>query len=560
MPNDEINNNGRSEDNLTMSEMMAAAFSELEEGKQVKAKVLRIGKEHVIVDVGYKSDGLIPINEFLLPDGSISVKPGDVVSAVVDRFSDGSGTVILSKLQADRLNYIDFLEKAYRNREVVEGRIVQEIKGGFLVDIGAEAFLPHSQYLPEENTGGAGAKLPFKIIKFGRNRGEIVVSHKLAAQDKSRRLRQDTWASLTEGEVRKGTVKSITSYGAFIDIGEVTGLLHISDMSWGKVNHPAELLALESEVEVKVVRIDREKNRVSFGLKQLQDDPWLTIEQKFPIGSEIHGKIVNIVDYGAFIRLEEGIEGLLHISDLSWTRKVKNPSELVAIGDSVRVKVLNIDKNNRKILFGLKQLEMDPFSGAEEKFTPGLKVTGSVTGSSATSVFLELEGGVEGILNKKEISWIKRINEVKALYRKGEKLEAVVLNLDKANRKVHLGMKQLLPDPWLSEIPSKYAEGTVVSCKVVRTVSFGVFCELEDGLDAFIHISELAAEPVDSAEGAVKAGEEKRAKVIKLDKEGRKISLSIKQALFEVDKHELKKYQNESGARSTFGDILKKPQ
>ncbi len=560
MPNDEINNNGRSEDNLTMSEMMAAAFSELEEGKQVKAKVLRIGKEHVIVDVGYKSDGLIPINEFLLPDGSISVKPGDVVSAVVDRFSDGSGTVILSKLQADRLNYIDFLEKAYRNREVVEGRIVQEIKGGFLVDIGAEAFLPHSQYLPEENTGGAGAKLPFKIIKFGRNRGEIVVSHKLAAQDKSRRLRQDTWASLTEGEVRKGTVKSITSYGAFIDIGEVTGLLHISDMSWGKVNHPAELLALESEVEVKVVRIDREKNRVSFGLKQLQDDPWLTIEQKFPIGSEIHGKIVNIVDYGAFIRLEEGIEGLLHISDLSWTRKVKNPSELVAIGDSVRVKVLNIDKNNRKILFGLKQLEMDPFSGAEEKFTPGLKVTGSVTGSSATSVFLELEGGVEGILNKEEISWIKRINEVKALYRKGEKLEAVVLNLDKANRKVHLGMKQLLPDPWLSEIPSKYAEGTVVSCKVVRTVSFGVFCELEDGLDAFIHISELAAEPVDSAEGAVKAGEEKRAKVIKLDKEGRKISLSIKQALFEVDKHELKKYQNESGARSTFGDILKKPQ
>ena len=557
MSNEEINNNSRPEDNLTMKEMMDSAFSELEEGKQVKAKILQVGKEHVIVDVGYKSDGLIPIKEFLLPDGSVSVKPGDVVNAVVDRFSDGSGAVLLSKLRADRINYLDVLEKAFRDRGVVEGRIVQEIKGGFMADIGAEAFLPQSQYLPEE-AAGAGGKLPFKIIKFGRNRGEIVVSHKLAAQDKSRRIKMEIWASLVEGEVRKGIVKSITSYGAFIDIGGVTGLLHISDMSWGKVNHPAELLALESEVEVKVVRIDREKNRVSFGLKQLQEDPWLTIEQKYPIGSETHGRIVNIVDYGAFIKLEEGIEGLLHISDLSWTRKVKNPSELVAIGDSIQVKVLNIDRNNRKILFGLKQLEADPFAGAEEKFTPGLKVAGTVTGYSITSVFVELEGGTEGVLHKKDISWTRRINEVKGLYRKGEKLEAVVLNLDKANRKVHLGVKQLSQDPWLSEIPAKYAEGKVVACRVVRIVSFGVFAELEPGLDAFIHISELAAEPVESAEAAVKPGEEKRAKVIKLDTEGRKISLSVKQALFEVEKHELKQYQDESKARSTFGDILNK--
>ena len=559
MSNEEINNNGGNEDNLTMGDMLASSFSELEEGKQVKAKILQIGKEHVIVDVGYKSDGLIPVSEFIQPDGSMSAKPGDIVDAVVDRFRDGSGTVILSKLQADRINYLSVLEKAFRDREIIEGRIVQEVKGGFMADIGAEAFLPQSQYLPEENAGPAAKKLIFKIIKFGRGRGEIVVSHKLAVQDKSRRLKQEVWASLAEGEIRKGVVKSITSYGAFIDIGGVTGLLHISDMSWGKVNHPAELLALDSEVEVKVVRIDREKNRVSFGLKQLQEDPWAAIEQKYPIGSEIHGRIVNIVDYGAFIKLEEGIEGLLHISDLSWTRKVKNPSELVAIGDSITVKVLNIDKNNRKILFGLKQLESDPFAGAEERFIPGAKVTGVVAGYSVSSFFLELEGGAEGVLHKKDIYWTKRINELKGLFRKGEKLEAVVLDLDKANRKVHLGLKQLTADPWLGEIPSKYAVGTVVNCNIVRVVSFGAFAELEPGLDGFIHISELAAEPVESAEAAVKPGEEKRAKVIKLDLEGRKISLSVKEALFEADKHELRKYQDEAGGRSTFGDILKKP-
>ncbi len=559
MSNEEINNNGGTEDNLTMGDMLASSFAELEEGKQVKAKILQIGKEHVIVDVGYKSDGLIPIKEFLLPDGSVSAKPGDIVDVVVDRFRDGSGTVILSKLQADRISYLSVLEKAFRDREVVEGRIVQEVKGGFMADIGAEAFLPQSQYLPEENAGSALKKLPLKIIKFGRSRGEIVVSHKLAVQDKSRRIKQEIWASLAEGEIRKGVVKSLTSYGAFIDIGGVTGLLHISDMSWGKVNHPAELLALDSEVAVKVIRVDREKNRVSFGLKQLQEDPWSTIEQKYPIGSEIHGRIVNIVEYGAFIKLEEGIEGLLHISDLSWTRKVKNPSELVAIGDSITVKVLNIDKNNRKILFGLKQLEADPFAGAEERFIPGSKVTGTVTGHSASSFFLELEGGTEGVIHKKDIYWTKRINELNVLFRKGEKLEAVVLNLDKANRKVHLGIKQLTVDPWLGEIPSKYAAGKIVNCRIVRVVSFGAFAELEPGLDGFIHISELAAEPVESAESAVKQGDEKTAKVIKLDLEGRKISLSVKDALLEANTHEIKKYQDEAGGRATFGDIIKKP-
>ncbi|MEI7904300.1 MAG: 30S ribosomal protein S1 [Candidatus Firestonebacteria bacterium] len=558
---EELNSNEGGEDVINMSTLMSEAFSDMEEGKLIKARVVRVGQDKIIVDIGYKSDGAIPVKEFYGADGKLAVKVGDEVEVMIDRFDDHNGNIVLSKTRADGLKHLDALEKAYNERDVVDGKIIREIKGGFLADIGAEAFLPQSQFVAEE--AGAdflGKSLPMKIIKFGRKRGEIVVSHKVAVKDKSKRLKKETWDSLAEGEVRKGIVKSITSYGAFIDIGGVTGLLHISDMSWGKVTHPAEILALESEVEVKVIKIDREKKRVSFGLKQLQEDPWGKIELRYSIGSTIRGRVVNIVDYGAFIKLEEGIEGLLHVSDLSWTRKAKNPSELVAVGDTIQVKVLNIDKNNRKILFGLKQLENDPFAGAEEKFPAGARVSGVVSGYSASSIFLELEGGIEAVLHKKDLSWTKRFPTLKGIYRKGERVETVVLELDKANRKVQVGAKQLTQDPWISEIPAKYKEGAVVSAKVVRTANFGVFLELEPGLDGFIHVSELSVEPVDNAESVVKVDEEKKAKVIKLDIENRKINLSVKALLVAEERQELKKYTNTGDGKATFGDILNKPQ
>lgn len=549
------------EEEVSMKSILAENFSGLEEGKLIKARVIKIGKESVFVDVGYKSDGIIPVKEFADESGKISIKEGDEVEVFLDRIENKEGTLVLSKYKADMLKNIDVLEKVYKDKDIIDGKILKEIKGGFILDVGNEVFLPNSQFSPEEVGGidkAVGKVIPVKIIKFGRKRGEIIVSHKVALLDKNRRLRKELWDNLKEGDIKKGIVKSLTSYGAFIDIGGVTGLLHISDMSWGKVSHPAEILAIDSEVEVKVIKIDREKKRISLGLKQLLEDPWVKIEEKFPVDSVVNGKVVNIVDYGAFIKLEESIEGLLHISDMSWTSRIKNPSELLAIGDNIEVKILNIDKENRKILFGLKQLELDPFSGIEQKFPVGTKVTGAVTGYAGSKIFLEFEAGVEGILNKRDLSWTKRFALLKGIFRKGEKLEVMVLNIDKTNRKINVGIKQFAPDPWVSIMLEKFKVGNIIKCKVIRLTNFGVLVELEKDLEGFIHISEVSDEPIVKLEDIIKIGDEKQAKVIKLDSENRKINLSIKEYLKDLQDIELKKYSDTKEAKSTFGDILKK--
>jgi small subunit ribosomal protein S1 len=518
-------------ENYNMETLLTKSFSVLEEGKLIKAKIIKIGEEGVFVDVGYKSDGVIPIREFLNEKGEVNVSVGDEIEVVVDKIEDSEGLLMLSKYKADRLRNLDVLEKVYKNKDIVDGKIVKEVKGGYIVNVGVDGFLPNSQFVPEDVGGtqnAVGKIIPVKVIKFGSNKGDIILSHKLALKDRNKKIKKETWDSLKEGDVIKGVVKSITSYGAFIDVNGVTGLLHISDMSWGKVSHPAEILALDSEIEVKVIKIDREKKRVSFGLKQLVEDPWNKVEEKYPVGSVVKGKIVNIVNYGAFIKLEEGIEGLLHISDMSWTKKFKDPSEILAVGDSIEVKILNIDKENRKILFGLKQLENDPFINIEQKFNIGSKVVGVVTGYTASGILLELEGGIEGFLHKRDLSWTKKYGSLKGLFRKGEKLEVVVLNIDKLNRRINVGIKQLTPNPWELYIPEKYKVGNVVECKVVRLANFGVFVELEKDLEGFIHISELAEGPVSKVEDVVKVGDLKKAKVIKLDLDNRKISLSIK--------------------------------
>ena len=551
--------NGGNSEELDMGALMAEEFGGLEEGKLIKARVIKVGKESIFVDVGYKSDGMIAIKEFTDQHGKVTVKEGDTIEVFLDRIENSQGFLILSKIKADRLKNLDGLEDIYKNKDVIEGKILRPIKGGFIIDIGVEVFLPNSQFQSNDVGGVENAVnkiIPVKIIKYGKKKGEIIVSHKVAVLDQSRKQRKELWDTVQEGDIKKGLVKSITSYGAFIDIGGVTGLLHISDMSWGKVAHPAEVLAIESEIEVKIIKVDKEKKRISLGLKQLKDDPWMKIEEKCSIGSVINGKIVNIVDYGAFIKIDENIEGLLHVSDMSWTKRVKNPAELLAIGEAIKVKVLNIDKNNRKILFGLKQLERDPFEAIEQKYQPNIRVTGVVTGYSGSKVYLEFENGIEGVLNKKDLSWTKKFPTLKGVFRKGEKVESLVLNIDKVNRKVNLGLKQFTNDPWIAEIPEKYKVGTVVKGKVTKVASFGLLVELEEDLEAFIHISEISDEPIQKLEDTVKPGEIKEAKVIKLDNESRKISLSIKHLHSEMKAEELKKYSDNTGGKGTFGDIM----
>ena len=554
--------NGGDGNELDMGALMAEEFGGLEEGKLVKARVIKVSKESIFVDVGYKSDGMIPIKEFTDPSGNVTVKEGDTLEVFLDRIENSQGFLILSKSKADRLKNLDGLEDVYKNKDIIDGKILRPIKGGYIIDIGVEVFLPNSQFQANEVGGVENAvnkTVPVKVIKYGKKKGEIIVSHKVAILDKSRKQRKELWDTITEGDIKKGLVKSITSYGAFIDVGGVTGLLHISDMSWGKVGHPAEVLAIDTEIEVKVIKIDREKKRISLGLKQLKDDPWMKIDEKYSIGSYINGKIVNIVDYGAFIKIDENIEGLLHVSDMSWTKKIKNPSEILAVGEAIKVKVLNIDKNNRKILFGLKQLERDPFEEIEQNYQPNMRVTGVVTGYSGSKVYLEFENGIEGVLNKKDLSWTRKFPTLKGIFRKGEKVETLVLSIDKVNRKVNLGIKQFTDDPWISVIPEKYKVGNIVKGAVTKVASFGVLVELEPDLEGFIHISELSEEPIIKIEDAVKLNDWKEAKVIKLDSESRKISLSVKQLHTEVRTEELKKYSNNGEGKGTFGDIMNPP-
>ncbi|MCX5777228.1 MAG: 30S ribosomal protein S1 [Candidatus Firestonebacteria bacterium] len=552
--------NGGDKEELDMGTLMAAEFSGLEEGKVIKAKVIKVSQESIFVDVGYKSDGMIPLKEFTNQQGQVTVKEGDIVDVLLDRIENSQGFLVLSKIKADRLRNLDGLEDIYKNKDIIEGKILRPIKGGFIVDIGVEVFLPNSQFQPSgvDSAGSITNKIiPVKIIKYGKKKGEIIVSHKVAILDNNRKQRKELWDTVKEGDLRKGLVKSITSYGAFIDIGGVTGLLHISDMSWGKVSHPAEVLAIESEIEVKIIKIDIEKKRISLGLKQLKDDPWMKIEEKYSIGSIINGKIVNILEYGAFIKIDENIEGLLHVSDMSWTKRVKNPAEFLAVGEAIKVKVLNIDKNNRKILFGLKQLERDPFEEIEQKYQPNTKASGIVTGYSGSKVYLEFENGIEGVLNKKDLSWTRKFPTLKGIFRKGERVEALVLNIDKLNRKVNLGLKQLTADPWLTCIPENYKVGSIVKGRVTKVANFGILLELEKDLEGFVHISELSEEPVQKAEDAAKLEEIKEAKVIKLDVEYRKISLSIKHLHSDMKAEELKKYSDSSDGKGTFGDILR---
>jgi len=548
---------------MTFKELFEQSLQQkgVAEGEIVKGTVLKVSKDYVMVDIGYKSEGQIPIQEFADERGQISIKAGDIVDVLVEVREDEDGSVLLSKEKADKMKIWDEISKACAEGEVVEGEIVAKVKGGLSVDIGVKAFLPGSQVdlRPVRNLEKLiGKRFKFKVIKFNKKRGNIVLSRRVLLETERQALREKTLGELKEGVVRDGVVKNITEYGAFIDLGGIDGLLHITDMSWGRVNHPSEVFNVGDEVKVKVLKYDPVTQRVSLGLKQLQSDPWEGAESRFPVSSRVRGRVVSLTDYGAFVELEQGIEGLIHVSEMSWTKRVKHPSKVVNVGDTVEAKVLDIDPKNKRISLGMKQVEENPWAVVERKFPIGARVRGVVKNITNFGVFVGIDEGIDGLVHISDISWTQRVKHPSEAFKKGDEVDAIVLRIDKENERFSLGIKQLEKNPW-ENIEARYPVGTEVHGTVTNITEFGVFLKLEEGIDGLVYLSELAKERVEDPRTVVKEGDEATAIVIKVDPKEQKIGLSIKAVHDKEARAALKEAANrqDSSASSTLGDALR---
>jgi len=548
----------------TQTESFAELFEKtsrtIKEGEVVQGTVLSIDGEHVHVDVGFKSEGLIPLWELMADDGQVLVKPGDTLDVLIEETEDIDGRITLSKEKADRLKIWDDISRAFEADESVEGVIVARVKGGLSVDIGVKAFLPGSQVdlRPVRNLEALmGERTAFKIIKFNKRRGNIVLSRRALLEKERERQRRDTLQTLEVGQIVDGVIKNLTDYGAFIDLGGIDGLLHVTDMSWGRVNHPSDLFQVGDQLKVKVLKFDPETERVSLGLKQIQPDPWVDAAHKYPIGKRIQGKVVSLTDYGAFLELEPGIEGLVHVSEMSWTKRVKHPSKVVSVGDAVDSIVLDIDEGNRKISLGMKQIEPNPWSLIEEKYPVATRVRGTVRNITNFGIFVGLEEGIDGLVHVSDISWTEQIKHPGEKFEKGDEVEAVVLKIDKENEKFSLGIKQLQPNPW-DDIQKRYPLGSEVEGEVTSIADFGAFVRLAEGIEGLIYTGELAAEPVSSPADVVKVGDRAKAIVTRVDPNEQKISLSIKAIHDQQTRKTLADQAAEmaKSQRSTLGDLL----
>jgi small subunit ribosomal protein S1 len=520
------------------------SFKAIEEGDILHGLVMAVDSEYVTVDIGYKSEGQIPISEFRDQDGNVEVKVGDSIDVLLERKEVDESLVTLSKEKADKLKAWRSVSQAVREGEIVDGTITSRIKGGLTVDIGINAFLPGSQVdiRPVRNLDRfIGKQFRFKVIKFNKKRSNIVLSRRVLLEDERTVLREETLKHLTEGEILEGVVKNITDYGAFVDLGGIDGLLHITDISWRRISHPSEKLSVGERITVKVLNFDRERERVSLGLKQISPDPWDEVNEKHPIGSQVKGRVVNITDYGAFVELGEGVEGLVHISEMSWTKKVKHPSQVVDVGDIIGAVVLDVDVRKKRISLGMRQVEPNPWLVIEEKYPVGTKVTGKVMAVTDFGVFVGFDEGIDGLIHISEMSWTKKIKDPTELYKKGDEVEAVVLNIDRKNERFSLGIKQLTPDPW-EEIPNRYHIGDRVEGKITNITDFGVFIQLEDGIEGLIHVSELSKEKVENPSDVVKVEETVSAMVINIDLQERKIGLSVRSLNEKDEKDEIERY------------------
>jgi small subunit ribosomal protein S1 len=547
-------------DREALAALYEETFRNLEEGTITEGRVVALTKDKVVVDIGYKSEGVILGDQFSQEELQ-TLKVGDKLQVYIEECEDSEGNLVLSKEKADKMKIWEELEKLYKDEKSIEGKIVSRIKGGMMVDIGVKAFLPGSQidlHPVRDLDGLVGKTFPLKIIKINHRRGNVVVSRRVLLEETRDKKRQTTLANLKEGQLIQGMVKNITDYGSFIDLGGIDGLLHITDMSWGRVGHPSELFTVGDKVEVTVLKYDRETGRISLGLKQKSADPWTNVAGKYPIGTRVRGRVVSLTDYGAFVELEPGVEGLVHVSEMSWTHEVRHPSRVVTVGDQVEAAVLNVDSASRKISLGMKQTAPNPWDMIEGKYPIGTRIEGKVKSLTDFGAFIGLEEGIDGLIHISDMSWTKHVKHPSELFKKAQKVEAIVLRIDKEKERLSLGYKQLSRDPWEDAIPAQYHVGDSVAGKVSKIADFGIFVELDGGVEGLIHISETGVEPQAKLEEKFKLQDSVTAKIIKVDQEERKIALSLRDQQLDSDRKQVDEYHSTQGAPDqSFGRAAK---
>ena len=516
---------------LTMEEALKSGSKIVAQGSIVKGTVIEVRNKEVLVDIGYKSEGIVPLNEFLEP---ATVVVGQEIDVLVEKLENKDGTVVLSHEKAEFKKNWDRILSICNEGGRVNGKVKAVVKGGLIVNVGVEAFLPSSQLdviTPKNLQSFVGNTYEFKVVKINQERQNIVLSRRELIEAERNEKRGKLLAEMTPGDIRKGTVKNLTDFGAFIDLNGLDGLLHITDMSWGRLTHPSELLKVGQEIDVVVLDVNKEKERVSLGLKQKMANPWDNIEAKFPVGTKVKGKIVSLVPYGAFVQLEPGVEGLIHVTELSWTKRVAKPSDVLKQDQEIEAVVLGINRDEQKISLGVRQLESNPWDSADQKYTVGTKVKGKVRNLTSYGAFVELEEGIDGMVHVSDMSWTRKINHPSEMLKKGDEVEANILEVDKANQRIALGMKQLEIDPWV-KIETLYKVGDLVAGKVTKLASFGAFVGLQHEIDGLVHISQISEERVEKIKNVLKVGQDVSARVVKIDRNERRIGLSIKAAAY----------------------------
>ena len=546
---------------INIEEMYEQSLRQIQEGELINGEIIKIDEEYVLVDIGYKSEGIIPIREFKDTDGKVTAKAGDKVDVVLERKENDEGVVTLSMERAKKIKVWDQIRDIQNSDGTIQGKVIHRVKGGLSIDVGLPAFLPGSQIdlQPIRDLDSlVGKVMELKVLKYNKRRNNIIVSRRALLEEERVKHKAKTLSLIKEGSVLEGKVKNITDYGLFVDLGGIDGLLHITDMSWGRVSHPSTMYQRGDEITVKVISFDREKERVSLGIKQLKPDPWAEAPKKFAVGEKVTGRVVNITDYGAFIEIEEGVEGLIHISEMSWTKKVKHPSQIVSIGDTIEAVVLNLDTENKRISLGIKQIKPNPWNVIEEKYPVGTIIEGRIKNITDFGLFIGIDEEIDGLVHISDISWTKKIKHPSELYKKGDEVQAKVLSIDKDSERFSLGIKQLTKDPW-EEIPEKFKPGTKVTGKVTNITDFGIFVELEEGIEGLIHSSEISKAKSKTSLGKFQIDDVIQTLVVNVSQEDKKIGLSIKKLQENEYKETYNNYKDgtEKEVTSNFGMLIK---
>ncbi|MBP8646488.1 MAG: 30S ribosomal protein S1 [Syntrophobacteraceae bacterium] len=557
---EEVGIESEMEDMDSLHDFYEQSFRNIQEGEVIRGKIVQISDDFVMVDIGYKSEGQISLHEFKDETGNLKAAIGDEVDVLLEYHDDEDGTIHLSKEKAAKIKVWDEISRIYNSDDTIEGKVVAKVKGGLAVDIGVQAFLPGSQVdlRPVRNLESMiGQTLPFKVLKYNKKRRNVVLSRRALLEKEREQMKSHTLTTLEDGKIVEGIVKNITDYGIFVDLGGIDGLLHITDMSWGRVGHPSEMSQVGDRIKVMVLSFDRDHERVSLGLKQLAADPWTQAEEKYPVGTRVEGRVVSLTDYGAFVEIEQGIEGLIHVSEMSWTKKIRHPSKILSVGDVVQAVVLSINPGNKRISLGMKQLEPNPWDVIAEKYPVGTTIAGKIKNITDFGIFIGIDEGIDGLVHISDISWTKRVKHPSEVFKKNQEVQAIVLNIDKDNERFSLGIKQLEMDPWES-IPERYPVGSVITGPITNVTDFGLFVEIEEGIEGLVHVSEISKEKIKSPIGQYKPGDRITAKVINISPKDRKIGLSVKKVEEQEERTHIDEYVNSAkAATSNLGELLK---